>query len=202
MPTLLVLLREPVAGRVKTRLAAGLGAERAALLYREWIGVVLSKLQPLRGTVRIVAYFDGPAVSHFAAWQELADEWWPQPDGNLGERLDAGFATAQVDGQPVIAIGSDCLEIDAGLISEALTRLATHDAVFGPAPDGGYYLVGTSRHSPGFFDSVPWSSHETLAAHLALCHRRGMKVTLLPPRRDIDTLDDWLEQSGKRETAT
>ena len=75
----------------------------------------------------------------------LADEWWAQPEGDLGERLRAGFAAAHAAGGPVAAVGTDCLELDAPSVLAALGVLEGHDVVFGPALDGGYYLVGTAR---------------------------------------------------------
>ena len=191
MRTLLVLLKYPAPGQVKTRLAESLGPERAAALYRQWIGLVLHHVQPLRGELRVVAYFAGAAPSAFTEWDHLADEWWPQPDGELGARLAAGFERAQQANGPAIAIGTDCLEIDAATVRDAFARLADHDAVFGPTPDGGYYLVGTARHLPEFFASVPWSSADTLSSHLSQCEQRGWFVSLLPTRRDIDTAEDW-----------
>jgi rSAM/selenodomain-associated transferase 2/rSAM/selenodomain-associated transferase 1 len=176
---------------VKTRLAESLGTEQAARLYREWIGAVLQRVQPLRGDVQIVAYFDGAPRPAFADWEHLADDWWPQPDGDLGARLTAGFERACVQAAPVIAIGTDCLELDAAAIREAFARLADHEAVFGPTRDGGYYLVGTARHLPGFFQEVPWSSADTLSAQVSQCNRHGWSVSLLATRRDIDTAEDW-----------
>ena len=72
-------------------------------------------------------------------------------------------------------------------------------AVFGPATDGGYYLVGTARHLPGFFDGVRWSSPHTLSDHLTRCREWGWSTGLLPELADIDTGDDWqayLERRG------
>ncbi len=169
MPTLLVLLKYPSPGTVKTRLAASLGAERAAALYREWIGLVLHQLQPLRDATRVVGYFDGAPEAAFAPWRTLADDWWRQPAGDLGERLRVGFAMAHAVGAPVVAVGTDCLELETPLVRTAFETLAQKDAVFGPAEDGGYYLVGTARDLPSFFEKIPWSTPSTLAAHLALC---------------------------------
>ena len=92
----------------------------------------------------------------------------------------------------MIAIGTDCLEIDAAIVHDAFARLESHDAVFGPTPDGGYYLVGKAKNHAGFFDGVPWSTADTLATHLSNCEQRGWSVSLLSQRRDIDTVDDWL----------
>lgn len=192
MPTLLVFMKYPFAGRVKTRLAASIGAERAAALYHQWIGLVFTRLQPLRDRVRIVACYDGAQRQAFAPWSSLADEWWPQSAGDLGRRLHDAFEMAHTRGGPVVAIGTDCLELDAPALQTGLDLLTGKDVVFGPATDGGYYLVGTAKLLPGFFQGIPWSSPETLAAHLSLCRDRGWSVGLLPVRRDIDTWEDWL----------
>lgn len=188
-PAVLVFLKYPEPGRVKTRLAATVGPDRAAELYRGMIGDVLAALQPLRPRARVVGFFDGAPSEAFAPWHASVDEWWPQPAGDLGVRLDEGFRRA--DG-PALAVGTDCLDIDAPLLSSAFHALTARDAVFGPAHDGGYYLVGTARYIPTFFDGVPWSSADTLAGHLARCDRRAWSYELLSPLHDIDTHDDWL----------
>lgn len=192
MPTLLVFLKYPAAGKVKTRIAASIGPERAADLYRQWIALVLAQLQPLRGRVRIIACYDGAPQHAFAPWCSLADEWWSQSVGDLGHRLHDAFEKAYAHEGPVAAIGTDCLELDEHAIREAFDLLAEREVVFGPATDGGYYLVGTARPLPGFFRGIPWSSHDTLSAHVALCRDLGWSVGLLPVRRDIDTWEDWL----------
>ena len=92
----------------------------------------------------------------------------------------------------VVAVGTDCLELDARLVRDAFAILKLHDAVFGPATDGGYYLVGTARHLDGFFNGVRWSSPETLIDHTRRCDSRGFSHDFLPTLADIDTWDDWL----------
>jgi rSAM/selenodomain-associated transferase 2/rSAM/selenodomain-associated transferase 1 len=198
---LLVCLKYPAAGQVKTRLAESLGDQRAAELYRQWIGLVFEQMQPLRGSVHVVGYFTGAPAEAFGEWRDLADDWWPQPDGDLGTRLAAGFERAHARGGTVAAIGTDCFEIDAALVGDAFARLERHDAVFGPTLDGGYYLVGTSRHVPEFFDGVPWSCTDTLSTHMSLCDQRGLSTSLLPQRRDVDTVEDWQACIGQADTA-
>jgi rSAM/selenodomain-associated transferase 1 len=190
--TLLVFLKYPEPGRVKTRLAAIVGPAHAAVLYREMIDTVFARLQPVRPRARLIGYFDGAPEGAFAGWHALVDEWWAQPPGDLGARLDFGFRTAATRGGPVVAIGTDCLDTDAAVIDTALEVLTNRDAVFGPAHDGGYYLVGAARQLDGFFSGVPWSSEHTLSEHLALCRRAGWSFGLLPTLHDIDTYDDWL----------
>ena len=196
VPTVLVFVKYPKAGEVKTRLAASIGAERAAALYYRWIGLVFDRLQPLRHSAKVVAYFTGAPQDAFVPWQAFADEWWAQPSGDLGERLCAGFEGAHGLGGPVAAVGTDCLEIDAHLLHAAFDLLYESEVVFGPAEDGGYYLVGTAKLIPGFFQGIPWSSPDTLAAQLSRCRRNGWSVSMLPVRRDIDTWDDWLLSCG------
>jgi rSAM/selenodomain-associated transferase 1 len=189
--TVLIFLKYPEPGRVKTRLASTLGSARAAALYREWISTVFGLLQPLRRTTRLVGYFDGGPGEAFREWQAQADDWWPQPDGDLGERLRAGFERGFQFGRPVLAVGTDCLEMDADLLLKAFEELACHDVVFGPTADGGYYLIGLSAARPDLFRSIPWSTSFTLAGHLRRCREQGWSVSLLPMRHDIDTENDW-----------
>jgi glycosyltransferase A (GT-A) superfamily protein (DUF2064 family) len=209
---LLVFMRYPEAGRVKTRLAEEIGADAAAMLYRDWIGIVLRNVQALRPDMLIVGYIDGATPAQFGDWSAYVDEWLPQPAGGLGERLAAGFDWGFSRGGPVLAIGTDCLEVDATHVFAALAHLLhppqppsprpsppeagregarMADAVFGPATDGGYYLVGSRRHVAGFFDGIRWSSPHTLPDHLNRCAELGLRVALLPQLSDIDTLADW-----------
>ncbi len=189
--TLLVFVKYPQPGRVKTRLARTVGPERAATLYRDWIGLVLDRLQPLRVTTRLVAYFDGAAERAFADWHQFADDWQPQPAGDLGERLAAGFQAGFASGGPVLAVGTDCLEMEPDLLEQAFEELSHKDVVFGPTPDGGYYLVGTAAVRPSLYRAVRWSSPYTLSDHLLRCRAEGWSVALLPTRHDLDTWEDW-----------
>ena len=189
--SVLVFMKYPEPGQVKTRLAASMGSDRAAELYRCWIGDVLGVLQPLRDTTHIVGYFVGAPAEAFREWHGLADSWRPQPPGDLGQRLSAGFELGFQLGGPVLAVGTDCLEMDGDLLLAAFEDLSRHDAVFGPTPDGGYYLVGLAMPRPALFHSIRWSSPFTLADHLERCREQGWSVSLLPARHDIDTEQDW-----------
>src|SRR5262245_13926016 len=188
---LLVFVKFPVPGKVKTRLADELGTEVAAAHYREWIGRVLRNVQPTRESLHVVGYFDGATADGFSEWNGLVDDWRQQPAGDLGIRLADGFEWGHRRGQPVIAIGTDCLEMTAGHVESALADLHKYDVVFGPATDGGYYLVGTRTHVPGLFDAIRWSSAHTLADNLQRCRSLGMRCSLLEELTDIDTAADW-----------
>lgn len=189
--SILIFLKYPEPGRVKTRLASTLGPARAATLYRHWIGTVFGLLQPLRSSARLLGYFDGAPYEAFRDWHALADDWCPQPSGGLGDRLAAGFGRGFHLGGPVLAVGTDCLEMEPELLLQAFEELSSHDVVFGPTPDGGYYLVGLSAARPALFRSIRWSSPSTLSDHLRCCRERSWSVSLLPVRHDIETEDDW-----------
>lgn len=197
-PTLLLFLKYPTPGKVKTRLAQTIGPETAATLYRSWITRVFEQLQALRGQVSIAACFTGEQLHAFSDWLGLADEWWPQSEGDLGSRLTTAFQQAHQRSGLVMAIGTDCLEFDATLIQTAVRVLGDRDAVFGPTSDGGYYLVGTSKSLPSFFDDIPWSDPSTLKSHLAACRNHGWSYGLLPQLRDIDTWEDWQAFQSER----
>lgn len=192
MDALLVFLKYPTPGAVKTRMGAQVGYEQAANIYREWIGLVLSEMQPIRGRRQIVACYDGAPLESFSPWRLLADDWWPQAPGELGNRLQAAFNRAHTFTERVAAIGTDCLDLDAMMVLRAFARLKDHDVVFGPAFDGGYYLVGASKPLPGFFDDLPWSTVQLFHAHLDRCHQNGWTADILPALPDIDTWDEWL----------
>jgi uncharacterized protein len=199
MQTLLVFLKYPEPGRVKTRLAGSIGPQRAAELYRQWIEIVFSRVQPLRGSTRVVACYDGAPPEAFDPWHASADDWWAQPPGDLGIRLDSAFRRWQTEGHPAAAIGTDCLDLEPAHVLSAFDLLKDHDAVFGPADDGGYYLVGLARYLPDFFDGIPWSTPEVFAAHRSRCEQNGWSFGLLPTLADIDTLDDY-QQFERRQT--
>lgn len=193
-----VFLRFPEPGKVKTRLAQRIGPDAAAELYRGWIGCVLGTLQPLRKRLRVVGYIDGAPACAFSCWAALVDDWWLQPAGDLGVRLSHAFRLGHQAGRKVLAIGTDCLELDADLLEGALDRLERDDVVLGPSLDGGYYLVGTAKPRERLFDDVRWSAPCTLEDQVRTCRRNGWSVGYLPARRDIDTWEDWEEHCRTR----
>lgn len=196
--TLLVFLKVPQPGEVKTRIAASIGYQKAADLYRQWIGDVLKPLQELRGKIRIVGCYSGPAEG-LAPWSPLVDEWLPQSSGDLGQRLQDAFRASTASSSKVLAIGTDCLEIDVPLIRQAIEGLSQSDVVLGPAEDGGYYLIGTAKYLPGLFEQIHWSTSDTLRDQIAQCERHGWSYHLLETKPDIDTLEDWERHQARKD---
>lgn len=185
---LIVFLKTPKAGRAKTRLGAEIGMGRAAILYRQMIARTLAEAGG--GGWRKIIAVDPP--SDIYAWRGL----WPagferiaQSRGTLGERMTA--AMRAVSAGPVIIIGADAPGLRTRHIRRAFAALGRADAVFGPAADGGYWLVGLARRrsAPALFQNVRWSSEYALSDTLA-----GLpsifQTEFLEPLCDVDSLAD------------
>jgi len=190
---LLLFVRHPEAGRAKTRLIPALGAAGAAGLYRRMASLVAAEAGRLvRPGLGHVALVEPPEqVGEVGCW--LGSPWQalPQAAGDLGVRLATAFNDAFTTGASrVVAMGTDCLDLDAPLLGRAFDHLTDHDAVVGLATDGGYYLLGLSRPVAGCFDQIPWSTAETLAATRARLAAAGCTVAELAPLRDLDTPED------------
>jgi len=188
---LLVMAKQPRIGRVKTRLGAGIGAMEATRAYRAMLAETLNTLScDPRWQTWI-------AVSGV---HELNANVWPknvnlvdQGTGGLGDRMQRMFDSLPIG--PVVIIGSDIPNIERADIAQGFQQLGRHDAVFGPAPDGGYWLVGQSRRRTvlKMFENVRWSSAHALADTMA--NLEGTSVKLLRQLADVDdpaSYRNWL----------
>lgn len=186
-PRLVVMSREPRAGRVKSRLAASIGSPEAVRFYRTTLARLLRSVgRDPRWETLIAATPDTASGSPV----------WPghvarlsQGVGDLGQRMQRIFDSLPPG--PVLIVGSDIPGIRPSHIADAFRLLGRHDAVFGPAEDGGYWLVGLRRRPriARLFDNVRWSSEHALADTLANC--RGLSVGFAETLGDIDTEEDW-----------
>jgi rSAM/selenodomain-associated transferase 1 len=188
---ILVFLKYPEPGRVKTRLAATVGPNRAAEIYRQLVSEVFARVS---GDAEVFACFD--PVERRAECEEWlagrAAHFLPQATGDLGMRLVEAFAEAFARGfSDVAAIGTDCPEIDASLFTQAWNALETHEVVLGPSGDGGYYLVALRESAPPLFSGIAWSSAQVLSQTLDRAAAANLRVHLLPKRHDVDTEEDW-----------
>jgi uncharacterized protein len=190
--------RVPEVGRVKSRLAAGVGDEAALEIYRYLGARVIDAVEATPSAWQTVVA-GTPDWGENAIREWLGDEWRfaPQGSGDLGERMAAVIGAELAAGAAaVVVVGTDCPEVDAAVVTAAFDQLATHDAVFGPAADGGYYLVGIARGAADralgpLFSDVPWSTDRTLAVTLERAAAHGVSVALLAELSDVDTAADW-----------
>ena len=191
---LLIFAREPVLGRVKTRLAATIGPEAALAAYRELLALTAAAVA---GAGRPTTLWLAEAPAPPAAPGQPRPEWpglpWrvqpPTPD--LGERMRHACAEAFAAGATrVVLIGTDCPGLTAELLQRAFAALATYDLAIGPADDGGYYLLGMNALHEALFAGKRWSTPSVLAATLADAARLGLRVAQLPTLPDVDTAAD------------
>ena len=189
---LIVFARALELGRVKTRLAAELGAAAALSAYRALAERVIAAVSTDVSYSVTVAFTPPESERAMREWlgEELALR--PQSDGGLGTRMATAIADALSSGAERVAlIGTDCPDITARIVEEAFERLAGSDVVLGPASDGGYYLIGMSRLHSSLFEGVPWSSPDTLRVTRERARGCGLSVALLDELRDVDTVADW-----------
>jgi uncharacterized protein len=203
--TVLVFARAPEPGRVKTRLAAAVGGERATAIYRDLAEHTVNVARQVTDC-RVVVCCDPPgSVDAIAAWLGSGVEYRAQLGGDLGMRMAGAMGDALAGGaQSVALIGTDCPGLDAALIDAAFAAIdpragaSMADVALGPARDGGYYLIAARQVHPALFGGIPWSTSETLGATLSAAAAAGLRVSLLDTRRDIDTIEDWLAWCAER----
>jgi len=184
---LVVMAKQPVMGRVKTRLAASIGVVEATRAARVMLQALLRRLaRDARWTTWLAVAPDSAARP--ARWQgDARPHLIAQGRGDLGERMQS--LIDRLPPGPAVIIGSDIPAIAPEDIIAAFRLLGSHDAVFGPASDGGYWLVGLSRRCPlRPFSPVRWSGPHALADTLA--NIAGRRVALLRELNDVDTAED------------
>jgi rSAM/selenodomain-associated transferase 1 len=187
---LIVFLKAPRPGAVKTRLAATLGASEACTAYRHLVGTLLRQLAALENVE--LCFSPDDAGSEILGWAQPTWGLTAQGSGDLGHRLNHAFRRAFDEGaKRVVIIGSDCPAVNASDIQEAWTALLSHEVVLGPATDGGYWLIGLRTHRPELFADVPWSTNGVLRETLERSRAARLKTRLLRELTDVDTEADW-----------
>jgi len=186
-PTLIIMVKEPRPGRVKTRLGRDIGMTTAAWWFRHQTRRLLRRVDDPRWRTVLAVAPDAEGLQSRVWPAHLAR--WPQGQGDLGGRMARMLRAAK--GGPACVIGADIPGIRAAHIAQAFTALGRHDAVFGPAPDGGYWLVGLRhphRQPPTLFQNVCWSTEHALADTKASLP--GYRIAQVATLRDVDTADD------------
>jgi rSAM/selenodomain-associated transferase 1 len=189
--TLGVFAKQPLPGRVKTRLAAARSPAWAAEVSEAFLLDLLDQLQTL--TVRRVLAYDPPeALAYFQQAAGQRFDLVPQGEGDLGDRL-ARFVTREFDAgaRAVVVVGTDSPTLPITLVAQAYAELARADVVLGPAADGGYYLIGCSRPLPFLFAGIDWGTPRVLEQTVGRLAPYALRLALLTPWYDVDTLDAW-----------
>ncbi len=185
---LITFIKNPEKGKVKTRLAATVGEDKALAIYKALMG----------HTRNVALATNANRLLFYSQWINFEDKWSNedfqkalQAEGDLGVKMKTAFATAFEDNQKVVIIGSDCASLTPDIVSDAFTKLEGHDFVIGPAMDGGYYLLGMSYFEPRVFNDIAWSTDAVFPDTMKVIEGLGKTCGLLPELSDIDFEEDW-----------
>lgn len=186
---LVVMARHPEAGRVKTRLAASIGAGAALRVYRAFLrdlGDALGR-DPRWRFRWCFTPPDAPFAEEVAAGLEAV----PQRGGDLGARMRAALEAALRRAPAAVVIGSDLPHLAPRVLAEAFGLLrGAADVVLGPAEDGGYYLIGAAQRVPSLFEGIPWGGPEVLAATRSRAREAGLRLREVSSLYDVDGIGD------------
>jgi rSAM/selenodomain-associated transferase 1 len=191
-PIILLFIKAPIQGQIKSRLAAAIGDDAALELYQRFVLDTIDTVGALAIPLRICFYppDDGALIR---AWLGNEQDCIPQQGSDLGERMESAFKQVFQEGYArAVLIGSDIPELGTLIIDEAFTSLNVHDAVLGPAADGGYYLIGFTAKTflTDLFHHIAWSTSTVFDETLARFKESDQRVHLLPKLHDVDTKDD------------
>jgi uncharacterized protein len=185
---LLIFYKNPELGKVKTRLAATIGEEKALAIYLALVKHTREITEHL-ACDKLVCYAD--FIDTEDAWSNQFYKKELQRGRDLGARISGAFENGFGKGyKSVVIIGTDCPELTSVAIEAAFHQLGNHDAVLGPAEDGGYYLLGTRAFYPRLFQNKIWSSSTVARDTLADLSQLKLSVQLLPTLSDIDEEKD------------
>lgn len=187
---LIIFVRNPEAGKVKTRLAKTMGAENALHIYRQLLAHTheITKELPCD---KFVFYVD--SITENDLWENHIYQKKLQRGSGLGDRmLEAFIELFLLRYTKIQIIGSDCLALTQEIIETGFDKLNENDVVIGPSADGGYYLLGTNQILTDLFYNKEWSTDKVLSDTLKDIERLSLSCFQLPTLRDIDTEEDWL----------
>jgi rSAM/selenodomain-associated transferase 1 len=190
---LIVFLRLPEKGKVKTRIADVLGPEEALRIYNLLTTQTLETAASL--TIPVYLFYDGGLPED----RNPSFTYQIQVQGDLGQKMMHALSYALHLHPKAVIIGSDCPAITPDLITEAFSKLEEADIVIGPAVDGGYYLLGCKKITPSLFHAIPWSTDDVLKQTMEKIRMENLSWHELPTLNDIDTAEDWktyLEAKG------
>ncbi len=199
---LLIFVKHPIPGKVKTRLAEGIGEPTAVAIYKELLTYTLSISQPVDAD-KVVFY--GNQIPPNDLWSDAGFPRYLQEGPTLGERMSRAFEWGFKEGyRNITIIGSDSAQLTTQILEEGFNHLTEYEAVIGPAYDGGYYLLGMNRIIPGVFTDKYWSTDTVFSSTIRDFTLAEISYYLLPTLSDVDTIDDlpgtflekWLEDQS------
>lgn len=185
---IIIFIKNPIPGKVKTRLARDLGNDKAVKIYKALLSYTHS----------IVKEIEAQRYLFYADYINEEDDWSNdefikglQHQGGLGDRIEDAFATALQKCSKVLIIGSDCPQIKTHHIEEAFKLLDKKELVIGPTLDGGYYLLGMKSVHKQLLEDIPWSSGQEFEVTVRRALKNNLSIDILPSLADVDYREDW-----------
>lgn len=187
---IVVFLKAPRPGQVKTRLAASVGQEAASQAYLKLADTFLEQIASYS---EVELRFAPDDASQEVERFKKRSEWSlkPQGEGDLGLRMERAVREALMEVDAVICIGTDCPYVRKTDLDQAMEALTRHDAVLGPALDGGYWMIGLTRPESSLFQEMPWSTPQVLDVTRNRLRSAGVSFQELRELEDVDDLESW-----------
>ena len=184
---LIIIAKHPEKGTVKTRIK-GLSDEQRVQLYTRMLNDTMEKLCSISGVDTYIAFAPSNKKDFFSRFNVGLI---PLSDGDLGQGMYEAFhRTFQRGYKKISLVGADIPALSVSIIIDSFNQLSENDLVYGPARDGGYYLVGMRKLIKEVFNDVPWSSPMTLEISMNNAKQAGYSVGLITELSDIDTIED------------
>ena len=186
---LIIFVKNPIEGFVKSRLAASIGDFPALLIYRE----LLTKARKLAiSTPFNKAVYYSNFIDEKDIWENDIFQKFLQREEGVGNRMKNAFADSFLNGfEKVVLTGSDIIGLTPGIIEKAFTDLDKSDVVLGPAKDGGYYLVGLNKLHVELFQDIEWSTQKVLSQTIDKVQSLKLSHSILPELSDLDRIGDF-----------
>lgn len=196
--TLIIFLKYPEAGKVKTRLAKDIGNNEAARIYSLMtLNIIESVVAP--ECYNTIIFYDPPEkeqeIKNWVGKKEI--QYAPQEGNTLGDRISNAFKVVFSSGiEKAVIIGTDCLDVSSDIINVAIHLLDETEVVLGPAEDGGYYILALNKYRPEIFQDIDWSTKHVLEQTVLKIVENKLTYHKLKTLKDIDTVEDINEKFG------
>lgn len=186
---LLIFTKNPIPGKVKTRIGNVKGHDVALKVYKNLLKHTSAITEPLE-KVSLKVFFN-ESIEGDEIWSSDIYKKALQVEGNLGMKMSDAIKNALVDSEKVVLIGSDCAALSTTHLKEAFEKLDHYDIVIGPAEDGGYYLIGMKEFHREIFENMPWSEDHLLEETHNKIESLQLNPYYLEKLSDIDFWEDW-----------
>lgn len=187
----ILFLKAPIPGMVKTRLQAHFGEAQALALYQAMVGDLLKNLGTNNSFDLHLFYWPAEGAGRIQDWLGAAYPVHLQEGENLGAKMHRAFQKMfRQNYRQAVLIGSDLPILNSRFLDHTFRRFENAEVVLGPSEDGGYYLIGLNREHPELFANVEWSSATVLEQTLSNARLAGLTVSLTKKLRDVDTYED------------